>query len=81
MADAVKIIDPRERVGKETDKMALFEGYERRIDQNQRCVKQYMVSALSKKLKKLQKDAGLDVYDQVKKIQPICFEPCCRLTL
>lgn len=36
-----------------------------------------MVSAQSKKLKKITKDAGLDVYDQVKKIQPICFENAC----
>ena len=36
-----------------------------------------MVSALSKKLKRLQRTAGLNVYDQVKKIQPICFENAC----
>ena len=30
-----------------------------------------------KKLRRLRKDAGLDVYDQVKKIQPICFENAC----
>ena len=26
---------------------------------------------------KITKDAGLDVYNQVKKIQPICFENAC----
>ena len=36
-----------------------------------------MASLPSKKLKRLLKDAGLDVYNQVKKIQPICFENAC----
>ena len=45
---------------------------------DQCCTLTAMVSAQSKKkLKRLQKDAGLDVYDQVKKIQPICFENAC----
>ena len=36
-----------------------------------------MVSLLSKKLRRLLKDAGLDVYNMVKGIQPICFENAC----
>ena len=36
-----------------------------------------MVLLPSKKLKKITKDAGLNVYDMVKGIQPICFENAC----
>ena len=36
-----------------------------------------MASHPLKKLRRSQKDAGLNVYDQVKKIQPICFENAC----
>ena len=53
--------------------MALFEGYERRIDQINAVLNSYGISSIEE-AEKITKDAGLDVYDQVKKIQPICFE-------
>ena len=52
--------------------MALFEGYERRIDQINAVLNSYGISSIEE-AEKITKDAGLDVYDQVKKIQPICF--------
>ena len=57
-------------------KMALFEGYERRIDQINAVLNSYGISSIEE-AEKITKDAGLDVYDQVKKIQPICFENAC----
>ena len=36
----------------------------------------FLVSA-TEEAEKITKDAGLDVYEQVKKIQPICFENAC----
>ena len=56
--------------------MALFESYERRIDKINSVLNSYGI-ALSKKLRKSLKDAGLNVYDQIKGIQPICFENAC----
>ena len=56
--------------------MALFESYERRIDQINAVLNSYGISSLEE-AEKITKDAGLDVYDQVKKIQPICFENAC----
>ena len=56
--------------------MALFEGYERRIDQINTVLNSYGISSIEE-AEKITKDAGLDVYDQVKKIQPICFENAC----
>ena len=53
--------------------MALFEGYERRIAQINSVLNSYGISSIEE-AEKITKDAGLDVYDQVKKIQPICFE-------
>ena len=53
--------------------MALFEAYERRIDQINAVLNSYGISSIEE-AEKITKDAGLDVYDQVKKIQPICFE-------
>ena len=64
VADAVKIIDPRQ------------ESYERRIDQINAVLNSYGISSIEE-AEKITKDAGLDVYDQVKKIQPICFENAC----
>ena len=55
--------------------MALFESYERRIDQINAVLNSYGISSIEE-AEKITKDAGLDVYDQVKKIQPICFEKC-----
>ena len=56
--------------------MALFEGYERRIAQINSVLNSYGISSIEE-AEKITKDAGLDVYDQVKKIQPICFEDVC----
>ena len=53
--------------------MALFESYERRIDQINSVLNSYGISSIEE-AEKITKDAGLDVYEQVKKIQPICFE-------
>ena len=72
VADAAKIIDPR----KEKWTMALFESYERRIDQINSVLNSYGIASIEE-AEKITKDAGLDVYDQVKKIQPICFENAC----
>ena len=56
--------------------MALFESYERRIDQINAVLAKYGIASLEE-AEKITKDAGLDVYAQVKKIQPICFENAC----
>ena len=56
--------------------MALFESYERRIDQINAVLNSYGISSIEE-AEKITKDAGLNVYDQVKKIQPICFENAC----
>ena len=56
--------------------MALFEGYERRIDQINAVLNSYGISSLEE-AEKITKDAGLDVYNQIKGIQPICFENAC----
>ena len=49
--------------------MALFESYERRIDKINAVLNSYGIASLEE-AEKITKDAGLDVYDQVKKIQP-----------
>ena len=56
--------------------MALFESYERRIPQINEVLGKYGISSLEE-ARKITEDAGLDVYAQVKKIQPICFENAC----
>lgn len=56
--------------------MALFESYERRIDKINSVLNNYGIASIEE-AEKITKDAGLDVYDQVKKIQPICFENAC----
>ena len=56
--------------------MALFESYERRIDQINAVLAKYGIASIEE-AEKITKDAGLDVYAQVKKIQPICFENAC----
>ena len=53
--------------------MALFESYERRIDKINSALKGYGIDSIEA-AEKITKDAGLDVYNQVKEIQPICFE-------
>lgn len=56
--------------------MALFESYERRIDQINKVLAQYGISSLEE-AEQITKDKGLNIYDQVKAIQPICFENAC----
>ena len=56
--------------------MALFESYERRIDKINAVLNSYGIASIEE-AEKITKDAGLDVYSQVKKIQPICFENAC----
>ena len=56
--------------------MALFEGYERRIDKINEVLNSYGISSVEE-AKKLCDDLGVDVYNIVKGIQPICFENAC----
>ena len=56
--------------------MALFESYERRIDQINSVLNSYGIASIEE-AEKITKDAGLNVYDQIKGIQPICFENAC----
>ena len=53
--------------------MALFESYERRIDKINSVLNSYGIASIEE-AEKITKDAGLNVYDQIKGIQPICFE-------
>ena len=56
--------------------MALFESYERRIDKINEVLAGYGIDSIEE-AQKITKDAGLDVYNQIKSIQPICFENAC----
>ena len=52
--------------------MALFESYERRIDQINNVFNSYGISSLEE-ANQICLDKGINVYDIVKGIQPICF--------
>ena len=56
--------------------MALLESYERRIDKINEVLAGYGIASIEE-AQKITKDAGLDVYNQIKSIQPICFENAC----
>ncbi len=56
--------------------MALFEGYERRIDKINAALTEYGITDLSE-ARQMCTDAGVDVYTIVKEVQPICFENAC----
>ncbi len=56
--------------------MALFESYERRIDQINVALNKYGIASLEE-AKKICDDKGIDVYNLIKGIQPICFENAC----
>ncbi len=53
--------------------MPLFESYERRINQINATLNSYGIASIEE-AEKITKDAGLDVYNMVEGIQPICFE-------
>jgi hypothetical protein len=56
--------------------MALFESYERRIDQVNALLKKYGIDSLEQ-AKKICDEKGVDPYNLSKGIQPICFENVC----
>ncbi|RUM36837.1 MAG: GGGtGRT protein [Desulfobulbus sp.] len=56
--------------------MALFEGYERRIDKVTTVLNDNGISDLDE-ARQICTDAGVDVYKIVKDVQPICFENAC----
>ena len=56
--------------------MALFESYERRIDKINSVLNSYGIASIEE-AEKITKDAGLDVYNMIKGVQPICFENAC----
>jgi len=56
--------------------MALFESYDRRIDQITKVLEEYKIKNLEEAAQ-ICLDYGVDVAEIVKKIQPICFENAC----
>ena len=56
--------------------MALFESYERRIDQINAALAKYDIKSIEE-AKAICDEKGIDVYDIVKSTQPICFENAC----
>ena len=56
--------------------MALFEGYERKIDKINGVLAQYGLNSVEE-CREICKEKGFDPYETVKAIQPICFENVC----
>ena len=56
--------------------MTMFEGYERRINQIMTRLKEFDIESLEQ-AQEICADKGLDVYNIVKTIQPICFDNAC----
>ncbi len=56
--------------------MALFENFERRIDQINKTLNEYGIKSLEE-AKEICDSYGIDAYNIVKGIQPICFENAC----
>lgn len=56
--------------------MALFEGYERRIDHITAVLKEHQIASLEE-AEAICKEKGLDIYKVVRDVQPICFENAC----
>ncbi len=72
---------PRSSSTQDTNKevnivMALFESYERRIEQINAELLKHGISSIEE-AKQICDDKGIDVYQMVKDIQPICFENAC----
>ena len=53
--------------------MALFENYERRIAQINKTLNEHGIASIEE-AKEICESYGLDIYNLVKGIQPICFE-------
>ncbi|MCQ2964446.1 MAG: GGGtGRT protein, partial [archaeon] len=56
--------------------MSLFESYERRIDQIIPVLNKYGIKDLDE-AKSICDEKGVNVYEIVKNVQPICFENAC----
>ena len=56
--------------------MALFEGYERRINQINAALAKFGINSIEE-AKQICDEKGVDVYNIVKSTQPICFENAC----
>ena len=56
--------------------MALFEGYEQRMTQIKPVLEKYGIESLEK-AREMSLSKGVDVYQIVKDVQPICFENAC----
>lgn len=56
--------------------MAIFENYDRRINQITPVLEKYGMKTIEE-ARKVCEDKGVDVYNIVKNIQPICFENAC----
>lgn len=56
--------------------MALFEGYERRIKQIEKKLKEYEINSIED-AKSICEEKNLNVFEIVRGIQPICFENAC----
>ena len=56
--------------------MALFESYERRIDQINAALAKFDIKSIEE-AKAICDEKGIDVYNIVKSTQPICFENAC----
>ena len=56
--------------------MALFESYERRINQINECLNKYGIASIEE-AKAICDSKGVDAYNITKGIQPICFENAC----
>ena len=56
--------------------MALFESYDRREPQILAVLKNYGINSIEE-CADICKAKGLDIYHEVEKIQPICFENAC----
>ena len=56
--------------------MELFEGYNRRINQIKKVLKKYKIKDLDE-ARNICLNIGIDPYQIVKKVQPICFENAC----